>query len=117
MAGFVERRIDRSVGDALGGLDRFVVPAAVAFIELIMGVDAQKLVVQAALGDRSAVGRDDDDIERGAGAVGQRTAREQRLDADHIAARRHRYRHLVLDGAAAGFGHAHRDLRFERMRA
>ena len=117
VAGFVERRIDRSVGDALGGLDRFVVPAAVAFIELIMGVDAQKLVVQAALGDRGAVGRDDDDIERGAGAVGQRTAREQRLDADHIAARRHRYRHLVLDGAAAGLGHAHGDLRFERMRA
>ena len=82
-----------------------------------MGIDAQQLVVQAALGDRRAVGRDDDDIERGAGAVGERAAREQRLDADHVAARRHRQRQLVLDGAAAGLGHAHGDLRFERMRA
>ena len=45
----VERRVDRAVGDAFGGLDRLVIPAAVALVELIMGLDAQQLVVQAAL--------------------------------------------------------------------
>ena len=113
----VERRIDRAVGDALGGLDRLVIPAAVALVELIMGLDAQQLVAQAALRHRRAVRRDRDDVEGGIGAVGQRAAGEQRLDADHVAARRDRQRDLALDGAAAGLGHAHRDLRLQRAGA
>ena len=113
----VGRRIDRSIGEALRGLDRLVVPTAVALVELIMGVDAQQLVVKAALRGRCAIGRDGDDIERGAGAVGERAAGELRLDADHAGTRRHRDRNLMLDGAAARLGHAQHDLRFERMRA
>ncbi len=115
--GFVGRRVDRAVGDARRGLDRLEIPGAVALVILIMGIDPQQLVVQPALRDRRAVGRGDDDIEIGAGAVGERAAREQRLDADHVACGRHRQRDFALDRAAAGLRHAHRDLRFERMRA
>ncbi len=92
-------------------------PRAVALIELVVGFDAQQFVVQALRRDRGAVGRNDHDVERRAGAVGQRAAREQRLDADHVAARRDRQRDLVLDGTAARLRHAHRDAGFERVRA
>ncbi len=117
MARLVARGVERTVGEARGGLDRLEMPRAVALIELIVGFDAQQLVVQALGRDRGAVGRNDHDVERGAGAVGQRAAREQRLDADHVAARGDRQRDLVLDGAAARLRHAHGDAGFERMRA
>ena len=65
-----------AVGDALGGLHRLVVPAAVALVELIMRLDAQQLVAQPALRHRCAVGRDDHDIEGRVGAVGERAAGE-----------------------------------------
>ena len=107
--------VDGSVGDARRGLDRLEIPLSVALVELIMGVDAQQLVVQAALRNCRAVGRGDDDIEAGVGAVGKRAAGEQRFDADHVAARRHRQNQRVLDCAAAGLGHAHGDLRLQRM--
>ena len=82
-----------------------------------MRLDAQQLVVQALLRQRRAFRRDGNDIEVRHGAVGERTAGEQRLDADHGGVWRDRQRQRALDGAAAGFGHAHRDLRLERMRA
>ena len=98
-------------------LHRLVVPAAVALVELIVGVDALQLVVQAAPRGRGAIGRDDDDVERGGGAVAERAAGKLRLDADHGGRRLTGSVMLALDRAAAGLGHAHRDLRFERMRA
>ena len=53
----------------------------------------------------------------GIGAVGKRASGEQGLDADHVASRRHRQGDLALDRAAAGFRHAHRNLRFQRPAA
>ena len=116
MARLVERGVDLAVGYALGGLDRLVVPAAVALVELIMGVDTQQFIFQTTLRDRQAVGRDGDHVERGARTVAKRAAGEQRLDADHVPGGRHRQADLALDRAAARLGHAHRDLRFERVR-
>ena len=70
--------------------------------------------MQAAAGKRLAVGRGHDHVEIRIGAVGERTAGEGRLDADHRRRRRNRQRQLALDGAAAGFRHGHGDARFQR---
>ena len=106
--------IDGAVGDALGLLDRLVVPAAVLPIPLIPRIDPQQLVAQSAARERLAVRRDQHDIERGIRRFAERCASKQRLHADHGSCRRHRQRQLALDGAAARLRHVQRDLRLQR---
>ena len=80
----VDGRVDRAVGDAFGRLDRLVIPAPVALIELIMRLDTQQFVMQAALSRGAAIGRDHDHVERCVRTVGERAAGEERLYADHV---------------------------------
>jgi len=61
-----------AVGDTRRGFHRLEIPLPVALVELIMLIDPQQLIVQAALRDRRAIGSDVDDIESRTGAVGQR---------------------------------------------
>ena len=111
----VERGVDRAVGDAARLLDRLVIPRAVALVILIMRLDAHEFVVQPALRHGRAIGRDHNHVEIRAVAFTERAAGEQRLDADHVAARGHRQRDGALDRASARFRHAHDHLGIERV--
>src|SRR5439155_19068617 len=107
------RHVDGAIGDAAGGLDRLEVPAAVAAVPLIAGVDLKEFVAQPVTWERGAVRGRDDHVKGRVLAFTERAAGEQRLDADHRARRHYRQNELALDRAAAGFRHAHRELRFQ----
>ena len=82
--GLVGRDIDLAVGDAPRRLHRLVVPGAVLLVILVLALDLEQLPAQAGPRDRLAVGRHHDHVEGRGLALAERTAGEQRLDADHV---------------------------------
>ncbi len=106
--------IHDTVDGSLRLLDRLETPVAVLAIPLIAGVDPEQLVAQAAAGERRAIGRGGNYVERRGCVVAERRSGEQRLHADHRGGRNDRERQLALDGAAARLGHADSQPRFHR---
>ncbi len=112
----VDGNVNLAIGDAFGRFRRLEIPGAVAAVPLILGLDLQQFVAQAVPRQRCSVRRGEHHIEGGVLALAERSAREQRLDADHRSAWNHRQRQLALDRATSGLGHADDHLRLERTR-